>query len=581
MALHEIPTLAFTPDSNIRLLSGVPLSKDYQHTRLFESESQQANYFSGKIKRGSTGASYVKKDSIIRVDDNAENLFNVNYLMFQNANYSNKWFYGFVTNIEYKSPNTTWIHYEIDVLQTWLFDFQLKASFIDREHTVLMKDGLPVINTIDEGLNYGNAYDTTKQLQIEQSASMVFAIITTKAKLEAESGTESAYRGTMYGMPSTLNYYIIPVPLTNLTDNGRFPYMYHENSMVTELQDFYGKIADKPKMQDQIVSIAFTSFIPFDFSYTINRDDDRIYIKSTDLEVVSFNGIGVLKPKTYVGSKALLRTVTENKYRYLPAYAETKLLMYPYSFIEITNQKGEKIEVHLEDIVGNTPKELKVTILSSISNMPKTALLVDNLNELNSSGIYEMEKALITNDVQDVPIISDYTATYLQGNKNSHNQSLINAGVNFGTSMVGAGMLGNPYMAISSTSSLLTTVSTLSAKMKDIDNHPPSMKNLGKNANFDISNGNNGLFINYKTIKPEYRTKLEGFFKLFGYKVNEVKVPNLKTRQSWNYIKTAGVTIQGSIIQTDLDKIKKIFDNGVTFWHTNDVGNYNLSNNPR
>lgn len=580
MALHEIPTLAFTPDSNIRLLSGVPLSKDYQHTRLFESESQQTNYFSGKIKRGSTGASYVKKDSIIRVDDNAENLFDVNYLMFQNANYSNKWFYGFVTNIEYKSPNTTWIHYEIDVLQTWLFDYQLKSSFIDREHTVLMKDGLPVINTIDEGLNYGNAYDTTKQLQIEQIPNVLFAIITTKANLAVGKDNANYYKGTFYGSPTTLNHYIIPVPTTNLANDGGMPFMYFNGDGIIGLQEFYSQIAKTPELQDQIVSITFTGFVPYDISYVLGTDGG-LEFTSNDLEITQIEGIGIMKPKTYVGSKALLKTITTDKYSFLPDYTETKLFMYPYSFAEITNQKGEKIEVHLEDIVGNTPKELKVTILSSISNMPKTSLLVDNLNELNSSSIYELEKALITNDVQDVPIISDYTATYLQGNKNSHNQSLINAGVNFGTSMVGAGMMGNPYMAISSTSSLLTTVSTLSAKMKDIDNHPPSMKNLGKNANFDISNGNNGLFINYKTIKPEYRTKLEGFFKLFGYKVNEVKVPNLKTRQNWNYIKTAGVTIQGNIIQTDLDKIKKIFDNGLTFWHTNDVGNYDLPNNTR
>lgn len=580
MALHEIPTLSFTPDSNIRLLSGVPLSKDNQHTRLFESESQQSNYFLGKVKRGSSGASYVKKDSIIRIDENAENLFDANYLMFQNANYSNKWFYAFVTNVEYKSPNTTWIHYEIDVMQTWLFDYQLKASFIDREHTILKENGLPVINTIDEGLNYGNAYLTTKQLQVEQIPNILFAIITTKVKLEVGKDNDQFYEGTFYGSPSTLNHYIIPFSTLNLNASGEMPLMYFNDDNLVNLEQFYSTIATKPELQDQIVSISFTGFVPYDISYVLGTDG-ALEFSSNQLEVTRIEGIGILRPKTHVGSRALLKTITEDKYSFLPDYNETKLLMYPYSFAEITDQKGEKIEVHLEDILGNTPQQLKLTILSSISNMPKTAVLVDNYNEGESSPIHELEKALITNDVQDVPIISDYTATYLQGNKNSHNQSLTNAGVNFASNMVSAGMMANPYMAISSGTSLLTTVSTLSAKMKDINNHPASLKNMGKNANFDISNGNNGIFINYKTIKPEYRKKLEGYFKLFGYKVNEVKVPNLRTRQNWNYIKTAGVTINGSIIQTDLDKIKKIFDNGITFWHTNDVGNYDLPNGTR
>ena len=49
--------------------------------------------------------------------------------------------------------------------------------------------------------------------------------------------------------------------------------------------------------------------------------------------------------------------------------------------------------------------------------------------------------------------------------------------------------------------------------------------------------------------------------------VNDVKVPNITGRRNWNYIKTIDINITGDIIQDDLQKIKNIFNNGVTLWH--------------
>ena len=60
---------------------------------------------------------------------------------------------------------------------------------------------------------------------------------------------------------------------------------------------------------------------------------------------------------------------------------------------------------------------------------------------------------------------------------------------------------------------------------------------------------------------------LTNFLICTGYASNEVKVPNLKNRRNWNYIKTIGANILGDIPQGDLQVIKSIFDNGVTLSH--------------
>ena len=43
-------------------------------------------------------------------------------------------------------------------------------------------------------------------------------------------------------------------------------------------------------------------------------------------------------------------------------------------------------------------------------------------------------------------------------------------------------------------------------------------------------------------------------------------------------MKTSGVVIDGSMPVQDMANIKAMYNRGVRFWHTTDVGNYSLSN---
>ena len=53
--------------------------------------------------------------------------------MYKNENYSNKWFYAFITGMRYINDNVTEISIATDVFQTWQFDLIYKQSFIERE----------------------------------------------------------------------------------------------------------------------------------------------------------------------------------------------------------------------------------------------------------------------------------------------------------------------------------------------------------------------------------------------------------------------------------------------------------------
>ena len=85
----------------------------------------------------------------------------------------------------------------------------------------------------------------------------------------------------------------------------------------------------------------------------------------------------------------------------------------------------------------------------------------------------------------------------------------------------------------------------------------------------------------FRVLRPraEVAKIIDDFFSVFGYSINEVKQPNVTGRASWNYVKTSAANVSGTVPATYLALFNRLLDSGVTFWHTDDVGNYSLPNN--
>lgn len=100
---------------------------------------------------------------------------------------------------------------------------------------------------------------------------------------------------------------------------------------------------------------------------------------------------------------------------------------------------------------------------------------------------------------------------------------------------------------------------------------PNNAQNSGSNATllgYELMDNN--IFTRY-TIKREFAERLDKYFDMYGYTINELKNINITSRPNWNYIKTQGANILGNIPQYDLQTIKEMFDNGITFWHNPDT----------
>lgn len=577
------------PQTEVRLLNNVPLNISYEHQMTFASKTAQANYFIGKTQQSFQDFTYVKEDSTIRVPMGRDSLYSCNYVMFRNEDFSNKWFYGFITKLEYVNPNTTKIHFEMDVFQTWQFDFTFRPSYVEREHTKRWNsDGSPVLNTVDEGLHYGDEYKTVSVTQYVPYHDIFFLVIVATERMDVNG---EGVTPTLNGSPQPLSYYIHPFKMDGSTP--RVMIDGTEYGAISNINDVLKSLYKQEGAVNNIANLYITEYPGINFGDALGgislsmANFDPVTIQD-DASGDSFHTLYVKRIPTY-------QERTENfydKYTGFTQVDESKLLMYPYTVTVISDMKGNQQEIKNEYIEGN---DLEIVTKGSLGVGNKVSYNVKNYlmsGTLPNGNEVAIADGVINNSPNEVPIITDLLSAYLQGNRNTiENQR--NA-IQFNTianvlgnafATIGSAMSRNPVGAVSGIASIgmgavnsYFELEAINAKHKDLDATPSQLNKLGGNTAFDYGNDIKGLYIIKKEITPEYRKKLTDFFKMYGYKVNELKTPNLKSRQHFNFIKTVGANVTGNVPQDDLAVIKRMFDNGVTLWHGDWVGDYSRPN---
>ena len=72
---------------------------------------------------------------------------------------------------------------------------------------------------------------------------------------------------------------------------------------------------------------------------------------------------------------------------------------------------------------------------------------------------------------------------------------------------------------------------------------------------------------------------IDSYFSRYGYRIGQIKLPNITGRTNFNYVQTRGSCVTGSIPAEDLAIINSVFNRGVTFWHNMDAfGDYSVNN---
>ena len=530
--------------TKVYLLS-VPLENDYKNTLYFTSKENQQSYFASKVKKSYTNFSYQRKDGFIRVPEHFDKLQNVNYVMYQNTAYSNKWFYAFITDLKYIDDGRTDVYIETDYIQTWFFDYTVKQSFVEREH---VSDDTIGKHLLEEGLELGdytcNGHHVDSAMD-DLLKDMCYIVGSTVSTILDDDDTLPASGGGVYnGVYSGVKYY-------------RFD-TRDAVQIVLELITKYSP--------DAITGIFM---IPKFLAPLDDSGLERLVKESTTPQ-----GYNITIDKNY------------GLQNYTPR--NNKLKTFPFCYLVASNNQGANAIYKYEDF-GASKCEFGVrgalTPGGSIRMTPK-----------NFKGIAENDEESL--NLGKFPIcnyaVDMYTNWLTQNSVNIGGMSINADQMNIAGSAIssalqiaggiglmatGAGAMAGAGMIANGLASGVTGVSSALMQQRQHELTPPQARgNLNAGDVITASSKNNFHFYNM-SIKQQYAKLIDKYFDMFGYKVNMIKLPNKEHRSRWWYTKTIDVNIDGAIPMKDMQVIKNCYNNGITFWRNADeIQNYSLTN---
>lgn len=530
--------MAVTPDTTIHLLK-VPLEIDEINQITFASATAQYNYFISCPKKTEDDLYYQRKDNYISWPDHIDNILEYNYVMYQNSNYTNKWFYAFITNMEYENDGMTRVYIKTDPFQTWQFDITYKPSFVEREH---VNDDTVGKNIIDEGLALGDFVCNKKNSLLHDSvddlttADTDIALVLGVSEI-LDSATWVSGKGVLVnGIYTGLRYLAFKNDTTDLT------YGIPALNSIIESYSRAGKL-------DAIYCIFYCP--SYYVSSALQRGDHLIAGDDT-VNILTINHNNQLaNNKDMTLTQATLDGYTP---------INNKLLCYPYNYLTVSNNNGSDVIYRLEDfytISDNTKTLINPKFIANFVVTPGGSLRLtpENYKGINKNQIEGINggKFPVCNWLSDV-----YT--------NWLTQNGVNIGIDFISSIasvIGGAYTGNTNAIASGASNIASNISEI-YKASLIPDQARGNINCG---DVVTAEGSNDFIFYNMTIKAQQAKIIDDYFTMYGYKVNTVKLPNITGRTNWNYVKTVNCNITGNIPQQDVQEIKNMFNNGVTLWH--------------
>lgn len=533
--------------SKVYLLS-TPLEDDMKNTLYFSSENAQHDYFASTYQKPYTNVSYQSETKTFRCPDQIDTIRHFNYLMWQNPAYSNKWFYAFIKSMTYVSDGYTDVTFEVDPLQTWMFDIIIRPSFVEREHT---NDDTVGNNTLPENVELGpyikNSNTGTPQIGPN---TMWYAV----AVSDVVGSLSTMPSSKINGLPNGL-FYIFTDSVSQL-------------HTIVEIYDDAGK-----------ANAIYSMFVFPQSLLLIRQGDSATWAYADSTWTYNGNTLHTTFDVKVPTSSSLVGTLVENYQIAKPSRVgmsytprNKKLLTFPYCYFNISNNAGTTVSYCYEDFSTNPTFNME----GVLTNGCATKLYPLNYKNMTITG----------GDHPDNPYefgINGAKYPSISWNSDAYTnwltQNAVNIGINAGSTALSTvtGLATGNYMG--ATVSLLSGVSNAVSQFYEASLMPDQTMGNTNVGDLDFTKNQCKFTVFPMSIKPQYAQIIDDYFDLVGYKTCRVKVPNTAHRQQWWYTKTINVNIIGDIPNDEMNKIKDAYNNGLTFWRNPaNFLDYSLSN---
>lgn len=483
-----------TPNTIVKLYSGIPCDPTYQNVLQFDSVAEQNAYFANKIPVATyTDFQFLDGNRELRVKRNMENCYNINYVAYQNHRFGNKWFYAFVKNMEYASPESTKLFLEEDVWATWQFDLTFNPSFIVRE---TVSDDTIGANTVPENVELG-PYVVSKQSDIQFFYNEII-IYATEA----------------------------------LDDSWKASY---------QLGDSGGAVGKQVPIYNKVYASS---------DWNTAKGDLESFTQKGKTEAV----LNIVYACGTPATKEFPALTTLYNAR------NNKLYTSPY-VVAVAYTLGQSLELQYE-LWSKHAYSFKT------DGGPNQKWVFTPLNYAGDE--FALNYQLTVATTFPIPWTSNYYQNWAARNSASNIWGVV-SGVTKGIMTAAV----NPAVGIMGA---LDSVMGYVGKASEAKITPDQVHGNFGNAALDILNGYPAITMQCKCIRPEYAKIIDDYFSRFGYKVNRTKDIDLHNRENWDFVKTVDANIIGNCPAPVIERIKTMFNTGVTLWHTGNFDYGDLSN---
>lgn len=517
------------PDTDIYLLANVECDKSYDNVKYFATKQAQHTYMSSKIVKSFTNQSYGRVNKgTFRLFCKADDVYQCNYLMFQNTAFGNKWFYAFINNIEYISNNTCEVRFTIDLFQTWFLDCTVGQCFVEREHVT---DDSIGAHTLNEDVPTGEMITAVEERLSEYSKEYVY-------------GVEICISDTqLNGIANQPTWFDKPV-LSGVFQGSKIGTTENSNDLLTFLNN--------------VISAGY---------------------QSTIIQVFTI-------PKSLAPSLIGVIIETLKKLPDLPVkfgnYTPVNNRLYSSPFVDyvVYAPTGDKMVLHPE--LFNDPKNKSVIFSANQGTNPQ--VICNPYRYKNTLTKDKTEGFTLNYGIKGSFLYDAYQAEIASYGVGEVGGSILKwlpkviSGASYAAQSI-APLIGAESLNYSNVSSGFAGVGNIVGTIGDYlkETHDTSKLSGASGGNVLWSQQILDTFVQVRQVREEYARIADNYFSMFGYKVCRLKVPNIATRPSWNFVKCSTVAITGAIPADAEELIMSVLKKGVTFWKTS-FGNYTANN---
>lgn len=643
-------------DATITLYKDIGLYPDYKRSMLFDSKTQQKNWFNAinSSLRKTITANYNKLQNTFVINEDVGNVYSYTYVRLEDIDDSGRTYYGFVANVQLIDVENTEFTIAIDPIQTFMCEWSIGESLVMREHCDRWESGSSIPSRVTPNQEPVDGYMefTVGSSPIFSNEYMlgIMAVTDTNPYIDIE-GTEISKENA-----SRIRYIAVPISASHLTNNymkltatftttsgattktiatllptyndfisgavagkfginpesviGSWVIPVHNASIITgTAQDSDGitrstvNIIRSPATINIIVaSITEIYYTYSDTAMIVGQNADFAVQTITELDLINLfnvtktNTVSISKP-----TKPTSATVT-----YSDIY-EPALYMSPYRTRGIVSD-GDNI-LTIPDNIALNNETTKIAISTSIG----TSGIYQNIMVGSDTSMNKRQSASLAGaSSRTMALASDITSnewlsyclTQRDSDRKAVQSSIISntvtqlIGMGYGGALVGSransgrndpmkdaagdaakfatrGFSKAMFSAagIGMATGLVTSAvqgwdmwNQQLAKESGIRNQPSKLLGIGDTISDIFANNKDYWLYEGKIDTTNYNTARDNF-RYYGYIVNRMETPNLKSRYYYNYICTLNTTVKGALSADIKNAIATIFEKGITFFH--------------